>query len=423
MQNTERFSMIINGKKYTSNSWNTLDKIRKQKNVAARIDDNDNKKPRALRADNTKEQHTQYGRQKEEGKYNNLTFKQAYNKARQEGVKYFGYKGKVYQSDLENGKDNMTQMMRLYGNNLGYTNDPRLFNQASTNARKQYRSQLSVQKPKVNKEQAERERVKRESAAKLAKTIDAASFADAILPTNAIGNAFDYAVDQFTGDKYTPAIHRSGFNPFGYAQDAANGNVGGLLVRGVDTYASLGAPGMSEGIDYLGTRFAPRIGSIGNKSIYLTKKATEPVVTESGEIIGRQHWRGALNALTGENIPAGGHAFGKHINSYGTRSVQRAINEGALEPLNATTKGNITRYANAAWRNSNTGTTDFFRNIDGAGNLVGNAYDNAIERGMQIAPYYMLGVDATGQILDSRKSGGKLISRDIVKQFKNRNKY
>lgn len=83
-----------------------------------------------------------------------------------------------------------------------------------------------------------------------------------------------------TGTEYTPYIAKSGFNPFGYAKDLAKGNIGNLLLRGVDAYATLGAPGLSKAIDYLGTRFAPKIISMSEKSKYLPEKALTP----SGEL-------------------------------------------------------------------------------------------------------------------------------------------
>lgn len=78
------------------------------------------------------------------------------------------------------------------------------------------------------------------------------------MPTNVIANGVSYIFDKMTGNTYVPMIAQSGFNPFGYAKDLAKGNIGNLLMRGIDAYATLGAPGLAEGIDYLGTRFAPK---------------------------------------------------------------------------------------------------------------------------------------------------------------------
>lgn len=96
-----------------------------------------------LKVDRTKEKATQYGRQQLE-KNNNLSFKQAYQAARKSGNKYFAYKGKVYKSDLENGKDNMTEMAQHYGNNLGYSGDPKLGTKKSMAARAQYRKDINT---------------------------------------------------------------------------------------------------------------------------------------------------------------------------------------------------------------------------------------------------------------------------------------
>jgi hypothetical protein len=74
-----------------------------------------------LKADNSNSKSTAYRRQHEEGQYNSLTFKQAYNKARSLGKEAFGYKGKVYSTDLTNPSDrNMTAMKKMYGNYLGF---------------------------------------------------------------------------------------------------------------------------------------------------------------------------------------------------------------------------------------------------------------------------------------------------------------
>ena len=96
-----------------------------------------------LKVDRTKEKSTQYGRQQLE-KNNNLSFKQAYQEARKSGNKYFAYKGKVYKSDLANGKDNMTEMVQNYGNNLGYSGDPKLGTKKSMAARAQYRKDINT---------------------------------------------------------------------------------------------------------------------------------------------------------------------------------------------------------------------------------------------------------------------------------------
>ena len=184
---------------------------------------------------------------------------------------------------------------------------------------------------------------------------DAADFVDAILPTNAIANGVSYLIDKMTGTEYTPYIAKSGFNPFGYAKDLAKGNIGNLLLRGVDAYATLGAPGLSKAIDYLGTRFAPKIASMSAKSAYLPKKALTP----SGELT---PW--AQNSLRTFD--------GQAAQSFGRRSMERAVNEGV--------KVSGMRWGNNAARSVNTGTSYIYRSS-------AHPYDVAMDRAMQIAPY------------------------------------
>lgn len=88
---------------------------------------------------------------------------------------------------------------------------------------------------------------------------DAADFVDALMPSNLIGNAVDAAVSKVQGYDYVPGIARSGFNPFGYAKDLSTGNAGGLALRGIDAYATLGAPGSSKVIDMGATKIAPKL--------------------------------------------------------------------------------------------------------------------------------------------------------------------
>lgn len=126
-------------------------------------------------------------------------------------------------------------------------------------------------------------------------------------------------------------------------------------MRGIDAYATLGAPGLAEGIDYLGTRFAPKIGSISAKSRYIPKRAN----TASGEL---SAWnQNALRTWSGE--PA---------KSFGRRSMERATNEGVKIPG--------MRWGNNAAQSVGTGTTYTY-------NATTHPYDIMIDRAMQIAPY------------------------------------
>lgn len=128
---------------------------RKQNNIVGRItDQNTSAAGSVIKADRTKgkdSRATSYGRQQAE-KYNNLSFKQAYQEGRKTRNKYFAYKGKVYKTDLQNGKDNMTDMQMLYGTHLGYSNDPKLQTKQSRAAREQYRKDVNTSEISHTKE-------------------------------------------------------------------------------------------------------------------------------------------------------------------------------------------------------------------------------------------------------------------------------
>lgn len=128
---------------------------RKQNNIVGRITDQSTSAAGSvIKADRTKgkdSRATSYGRQQAE-KYNNLSFKQAYQEGRKTGNKYFAYKGKVYKTDLENGKDNMTDMQMLYGTHLGYSKDPKLQTKQSRVAREQYRKDVNTSEISHTKE-------------------------------------------------------------------------------------------------------------------------------------------------------------------------------------------------------------------------------------------------------------------------------
>ena len=87
---------------------------------------------------------TAYDRQEAEKPYNGLSYKDAYKKAQSTGNQFFAYKGKVYKTDLKNGKDNITDMIKMYGNNLGWDKDPKLQNKPSRSAREQYRKNVNT---------------------------------------------------------------------------------------------------------------------------------------------------------------------------------------------------------------------------------------------------------------------------------------
>jgi len=89
--------------------------------------------------------------------------------ARKNNVRWFGYKGKVYKSDLQgkNVKDNLTEMEGIYGNNLGWSKDPKLNTSTSKKAREEYRSQIKA-KPNNEKVKRETEDPRKQAASKIA---------------------------------------------------------------------------------------------------------------------------------------------------------------------------------------------------------------------------------------------------------------
>lgn len=267
-----------------------------------------------------------------------------------------------------------------YNPNLGYAqpdfpNDQIQITEGSDRGKagKNTRTTITIGKP-GNDGQAERLKTNREvsqEADQKAGNWDAADFVDAILPTNAIANGVSYAIDKMTGSDYTPYIAKSGLNPFGYAKDMAKGNIGNLLMRGIDAYATLGAPGLSEGIDYLGTRFAPKIADASAKSRYILKRN----VTADGEL--KQWHQNSLRTWSGE--PA---------NSFGRRSMERAANEGKRVPG--------MRWGNNSVQSVNSGTTYTYRGST-------HPYDVAVDRAMQIAPYQTALTDIALQQINGNK--------------------
>ena len=332
-----------------------------------------------LKVDRTKEKATQYGRQKLEA-YNHLPYKQAYAAAKKTGNKYFAYKGKVYKTDVANGKNNITEMEQHYGNNLGWTGDPKMGTKQSMQARAQYRKETdakkgnrnAVYKGKTNKQVSEE--------ADRKQTWNSADFIDAVSPQTAIGNFISMGASALTGDKFTPKVYKAGYNVPGLAKDLVEGNYGDAAFRGLDAYLMFGAPGASRGLDWAGTRFAPKLGTMGPKSAYISRKATEPIVDETGKTVGRQLNSWAQRAISGNGTSS--------VRTFGQRSMQRAANEGMLDRF-AINGGmnNATRYGNAAVQNSKTGTTYIYRNSVN-GQPIGNAYDNAIDAGVNgISPF------------------------------------
>lgn len=204
-----------------------------------------------VKADRTKGKDaatTAYDRQEAE-KNNMMSFKQAYSQARKSGNKYFAYKGKVYKSDLENGKDNMTEMQQLYGTHLGYSSNPKLQNKQSRTAREQYRKDTKA--TNTNRNANFKGETNSQANARADKNFDrklgvstlAPDFIDAVSPQTAIGNFMNMAGSAITGEHFTPKIYQNGFNIPGYASDLTQSKYKDLAFRGLDAYLSLGAPG------------------------------------------------------------------------------------------------------------------------------------------------------------------------------------
>lgn len=260
-QNGQRFSFSYNtGKKdnkgkivYETREFNSrqeAEAFRKKSGKVGKITDRGNLGTTVLKADNSNSKSTAYRRQQEESQYNSLTFKQAYNKARSLGKEAFGYKGKVYSTDLTNPSDrNMTAMKKMYGNYLGFQNDPKLQNKVSRAGRERQNKGMNVEKaPKVTNDNA-----KKDNISKVAQNFNAAGLVDALMPTNAISNFVKMGADKLMGEHYTPETYVSGFNPFGYVKDFNEGNYGNLGFRGLDAYLTLGAPGARVNITPKGT--------------------------------------------------------------------------------------------------------------------------------------------------------------------------
>lgn len=331
-----------------------------------------------LKVDRTKDSSTAYARQQAEAPYNKLAFKDAYNLARKNGVRWFAYKGKVYKSDLEGkaAKNNLTEMEAIYGNNLGWTGHPKMGSKASQQARAGYRKEIDAKKGNRNAVYKGKTNRQVSEEADRKQTWNSADFIDAISPQTAIGNFINMGASALMGEKYTPQIYKAGYNIPGLAKDMVEGNYGDAAFRGADAYMMFGMPGASKAIDWAGTRFAPRLGTMGPKSAYLSRKAT--VAAPEG---GRQINPMAMRAISGNGT--------SRVNGFGMRSMQRAANEGMLDRF-AINGGmnNARRFGNAAVQNANTGTTYIYRNVDKAGNLIGNSYDRAVDAAVKgITPF------------------------------------
>lgn len=84
---------------------------------------------------------------------------------------------------------------------------------------------------------------------------DAADFVDALMPINATLNLVSAATDS----DYTPYVMRSGFNPFGYSKDAVEGSASGLLDRSIKAATVLGLPRALSSVSSFNSQM-PNIG-------------------------------------------------------------------------------------------------------------------------------------------------------------------
>ena len=326
---------------------------------------------------------TAYDRQEAE-KYNHLSQKDAYKAAQKSGNKYFAYRGKVYKTDLNNGKDNMPDMIKMYGNNLGWDKDPKLGTKKSMAARAQYRKDTKATnwnrnanyKGKTNKQASA------EADKKVAQTWNERDFVDAILPATAVGNALNAAGSWMSGEKFTPKIFHSGLNAAGGMADLMEGNWSNVGERALNAASIFGGPWIGKGVKWLGVKAAPKITTVSDKSRYLfntpgTKIGTKFLEDGSGKVLN--------NFAEGAISRGNGFRFGTGASSYGRYSIQNAIDQGVLNGNKVLPK--VSQWANTAVRNGNTGTTYFYRNVDKAGNLIAHPYDAAVDNAVKLFPW------------------------------------
>lgn len=366
-----------------------------------------------LRADRSKDKSTAYARQEAEKPYNKLSFADANKLARKNGDRWFAYKGKVYDSGLKKGeykKDNLNYMKQLYGNYLGWKGNSKLHTNASKKGREKQNSELDaktarpydpeIDGPITNKgasEKADREAIK----------VDPVEFVDLMMPDNYIGNTLDAGASSLMDEPYTYKTHKSGLNLLGWGQDAVTGNVAGLGERGLSLISYTGAPWIGKGLNYLGTKFAPKIAALSEKSRYIPMKALDPVM-KGGKRVGSQLNKWSTNALKGS----------EPLNEFGRRSIERATKDGTLDMFRINGgMNNAAKWGTRVVQNPKTGTAYIYRNsVNGV--PIGNAYDQVVDAAVEVMPK---AVQATGQLLhpvfrledepvvvEARKQGGLL---------------
>ena len=309
---------------------------KQQQGTRVIYDDEKESKGQVIRVDRTKEKATEYGRRKLESN-NNLSFKQAYQEGRKSGNKYFSYKGKVYKTDLENGKNNMDEMIELYGNNLGYSSDPNLNNKKSVAAREQYRKDANAKQG--NRNANYKGKTNSQANAEADKNFDKelglstlpVQFTDAMAP---LGNLQNLALTLADPD-YKPEIIRSGLNPFGYVYDAIKGNTGGLGTRALDLTAHFGLPGART----LMVKAAPKIPV----PTYLQKLYHGDASSTNWVINGLNRAQGKVKNFFTRMVPTKGNGH------FGTYSVEASehISPSVTSVINNGTNQYITGNPNA----------------------------------------------------------------------------
>lgn len=216
--------------------------------------------------------------------------------------------------------------------------------------------------------------------------INAADFFDAISPTTAITNGIAAGVNNLAGTEYKPFVAQFGLNPFGYAKDITEGNLGNLALRGIDTYALAGSPGLAEGTDWLLTKTAPRLKTV-TSARYIPKGGVE---------------NGTLNKWNWNSLARGGNqatqsSFNKGVRGVtegGRRSMQRAANEGMLHGFNGADKA--AQWGTNFAQNANTGTTFFYRGAP-------TTYDVVADNAVRVAPWMVPAVDYSTQIVANQE--------------------
>lgn len=379
---SKEFDTLEEAKAYRK-AHNIIGIIRDQKNAS------DGSVIKSSRVTGKDAKTTAYDRQEAE-KYNHLSLKDAYKAAQNDNNQFFAYRGKVYKTNNKNGRNNMTEMMKMYGNNLGWDKDPKLQNKSSRSARKQYRKSVDAKDNKRKVIPLETNSSANEKADQYSKQTwnGGKGFTDLMMPNNVVMKLGEKAADKLFGTNYSNnKIYRFGLNPFGAAEDAAEGNLGGLALRAVDAYTWLGMPGASQFVDRYLTSHAPRLLEVSSKSKYIPEGGLE---------------NGTLNKWNWNSLAKGGSSATRDffrvgirpaVTEGGRRSMQRAANEGVkIGGFKGFDKAR--QWATNFGQNTNTGTTFFFR-----GNPT--TYDIAADKAVQLTPYMSIPVDVTSQFLST----------------------